>query len=227
EQRAVPVRRFAQLLEEIADRRTRVERVELREALDVGRYFRMMREIVERIVDTALGINTVADLACDHQRSDARDLGLPGEGQQIEHQFRMRDEAGRYADGLARHVEIPDRRFARQLQAALDLADVFEIALETGAVRRSQPALQRGRVVDDGIEQALLQVHARGALFGRAAVAEQALEYDLWVLLHRQRRLGRAVRNGAAVVERQLQRRHRRVLPDVLRDELVERRRGG
>ncbi len=106
EQRAVAVGRVAQLAEEIRERRARVIRVQARVALDVGRHLRVVRQIVERIVDAARGINGVADFLRDHERADAREIGGPRERQQVEHQLRMLLEIVGHACGLRRHVEI-------------------------------------------------------------------------------------------------------------------------
>src|SRR5206468_6947971 len=84
-----------------------------------------------------------------------------------------------------------------------------------------------------------ISLEARGALLCRRADAEQLVEYDAWIADHRQR-IGRrrpadrvgvdaGVAVGAAsglidVLDRELHRGNRRVLTELLRVELIERR---
>ena len=99
--------------------------------------------------------------------------------------------------------------------------------------------MSRDRLADERVEDAPVVLPPCGALLGRAAVAEHALEHDLRVQLHRQRGRRRrprdAVRVGAAVAfaavariragifDRELHRREQVVLSDLLRDQLIDR----
>ena len=109
-----------------------------------------------------------------------------------------------------------------------------------GAVGRADVAAQAVERAAQRVEDALVALAARGALFGGAAVAEHALEHHLRIELHRQRRRGRRPRDGvrvgaavalaavarvgARILHRQLHRRHQVLAPDLLRDELVDGR---
>ena len=114
------------------------------------------------------------------------------------------------------------------------------VLVEAQAIGRIEPDFEPRQASDERVEDAPVVLPARGALLGRAAVAEHALEHDLRVQLHRQRGRRRrprdAVRVGAAVAfaavarvragifDGELHRREQVVLSDLLRDHLVDRR---
>ena len=139
--------------------------------------------------------------------------------------------------GLAGTARSSPTFLPRELDAALDLAHVLEMALEPGAVVAGQRAAERARVVEHRVEQARGLRAPPRALLGRRAVAEQALEHDLRIDLHRQRSGRRAPGDRVAVgagqaraaaqapfLERQLERRQRRVLAEALRRDLIDGR---
>jgi hypothetical protein len=64
------------------------------------------------------------------------------------------------------------RRLRRDLQAPLDLAHVLEILIDPHAVRRAELTFEARERARDRVEDAALLRAPRGALFGRAAVAE-------------------------------------------------------
>ena len=102
--------------------------------------------------------------------------------------------------------------------------------------------LEASEALGDRIQDAALLLAPRAALLGRAAVAEQSLEDDLRIHLHRQRphrrlprdrvRVDAAIafaaraRVRAGIFDRELQRRQQRLLTDLLRDDLIDRRAG-
>src|SRR5690606_1663264 len=113
-------------------------------------------------------------------------------------------------------------------------AHVGQVLIEAAAIARWQRPLQRRRFADDRVEQAERLVAAQPAFLIGIAVAEQALEDDLRIVLHRQRRVrplpgdGVAVRAAQAVaavharlLDHQLERGERRLLAYLLRDDLV------
>ena len=129
-------------------------------------------------------------------------------------------------------------RLLGERDAPLDLADVVEVVVEAREVARAQAPLQPTRVREHGVQDAAILALARRALLGRAAVAEQALEHDLRVALHRQRRGRRGprdrVRVGAAVadaadaeradvLDAHLERGQGALLADLAREHLVDR----
>ncbi len=124
------------------------------------------------------------------------------------------------------------------LDAALDFAHVVEIVAETGAVAGAEAAREVGGFGGDRIENAAFLRDECGALAHRAGLAEDAFESDARIGLHGQRRGGRApgdrIHVGAAeagraaadiageIFGRELHGRQRRVLTDLLRDDLID-----
>ena len=115
EQAAVAVGRVGELAQEIRDRGARVVLVELREPLDVRGNPRVVRRVVEALVHAAARIQPVAELARDHERRDAREIGRPREREQVEHQHRVLFEVGRECRSACR---APRRRRARSPRRA-------------------------------------------------------------------------------------------------------------
>src|SRR6185503_21183164 len=72
------------------------------------------------------------------------------------------------------------------------------------------------------VEQAARGAQNRFALFLRIALAEHAVERLARIALHRQRLRRRPERDHAAGLAAQFQRRQRRVLPEVLRGNLID-----
>src|SRR5690606_9580115 len=110
QQAAIAIRRFTEFLQEVGNGAAGVEGVELRQLLDVGRHFRVMRKVVEGIVDTTFVEHAVAHLARHHEGGNPGDLRLPGQGQKVEHQARMLHEALRHTYRLVGYVEVVGRR---------------------------------------------------------------------------------------------------------------------
>ena len=234
EQRAVAVRRRAQLLEEVREEPD-VIAVEHREALVVLLHVRVMRQRVERVAHAALRVDGAAQLLAQQERRDARDLGLPRQHLQVVHQLDVLLDVTRHARRRGRHREIVRELLPGLLHATLDLAHVGQVLIEARAIGGRQLALQRCGFADNRVEQADRLRAARLALLGGVAVAEEPLEDDLRIVLHRQRRVRalpgnrvaiRAAQSVAAVearlFDRQLERGQRRVLPDLLRDNLID-----
>src|SRR5204863_8177749 len=99
-----------------------------------------------------------------------------------------------------------------------------------------QLLLERAGFAQYRVQQAERLLAARPALAQVVAVAEQPFEDHLWIVLHRQRRRVALPRNRVAVgaaqavaaadartFDRELERRQRRVLTQLLRDDLVDR----
>jgi hypothetical protein len=116
------------------------------------------------------------------------------------------------------------------------LAHVIEILRQTATIPGREILLQRRDLAHDGVEQAARLLTTRSALRVGAAVAEQFLEHQPRVVLHRQRRRRRLPRDRVAIgaaerrlarehgfFDRQLERRQRRVLTELLRDDLIDR----
>src|SRR5207248_2817840 len=84
--------------------------------------------------------------------------------------------AGLSAGGLLRDVE-----------PALDFADVIGVLIETGAISRAEILLEARQAFCNRIENAAVLLTARGAFGRTAAVSEKLLEDDLRIQFHRQR----------------------------------------
>ena len=116
---------------------------------------------------------------------------------------------------------------------------VFQILVDPGAIVRSELPLQARDVIAHPIEQTGPSPQRGAAVGGAAAFAEQALEDDARVGFGRKRRRRRRPREVVLVdarvavvalahrleqIHRQLQRRQQRLLADLLRGDLVDRR---
>ena len=144
-------------------------------------------------------------------------------------------DVARHAGRRGWHRQIVRELLPGLLHAPFDLAHVAQVLIEPRPVRCRQLALQRRGFAEDGVEQADRLRAPRLALLGGVAVAEQPLEDDLRIVLHRQRRVRTLPRNRVAVraaqavaavqarlFDRQLERRQGRVLPDLLRGNLID-----
>ena len=239
QQRAVAVRRRGQLLQEVAEQRD-VVLVDLGDHGELRRIVPVVRRRVVRIRHADLGVRPVARLAGELERDDAGHVALQRQELQVEHQLRVVGVGGRHAD---RAVEIRQRVVHRlrlgPLDAALHLAHGVEILADPGAVGGAELPLQAGDVLAHPVEQARPAPQGGAPVRGAAPFAEQALEDDARVRLGRQRGRGRRPRQvvlvdaGVAVValphhvhqvHRQLQRRQARLLPDLPRRDLIDRR---
>ena len=193
-----------------------------------------------RVGHADLGVGPAGQLAAEHEGGDPRQVGLPGQGQQVEH------EPGVLAERVGDALRPVDRReLAGRLRRGLpdapfDVAHRVEILAQLAPVARPQLAGQAVRAFGDRVEQAgvLLQPRPADRRIGAAGVAEQTLEHDTGIVLHRQRRglVGPrdGVRVGAtepvaarpgevAAVDRQLQRGELRLPPQNAPGELVHR----
>ena len=237
EHRAVAFGRRAQPLEERREQHREIG-VDLRVLRHLVGLLGVVRRVVVRLAHAEARIRALARLAPRHEREHAREIGLIRDRQQVEHHGHVLFERLRNAD---RRRERKLRRVARlgALDTPLDLAHVLEVVVEPPLVRRAHDTLQRTGLLDDGIENAAVLVQAPAAILGRPGTAEQPLERDARIDLHRQRRgLARprdrvhvraAVAGHAAadiareILRRVLERRKRRLLADVLREHLVDR----
>src|ERR1019366_6111200 len=91
----------------------------------------------------------------------------------------------------------------RDLDAALDLANVLEVGIEPGLIARAQVLLEERNLLRDGIENTGVLLAPREALLRTRAVAEQALEGHARIHFGGKRLRGRGpgdrVRVGATV----------------------------
>ena len=135
-----------------------------------------------------LRIGAVADFARHHEGEDARDVGFVRQRQQVEHQLDMLFVDERNAGRRFRNDEIgvaADLRF-RALEAALDLADAFEV--RSSVDRSCAPSVAVSPWPESrGVENAAVFLSAREPGLDAAALAEHALEHLARIDFHRHR----------------------------------------
>ena len=129
------------------------------------------------------------------------------------------------------------RRLGR-LDALLDFANGREILVQLRAIARTERPLETSRFLRDGIENRARLARLREALRRAAAIAEQPLEDDARMRLHRERRRGRLPRNRVReeavlavaanlgrILKSELERRETRVFAEVRGGDLIDGRR--
>src|SRR4030095_14413869 len=87
-----------------------------------------------------------------------------------------------------RNVDLRNdrRRLRRQLEPALDLANFFRVLADRSKVAGPEVLLETRQLAEERIQNALVLLHANGALFRCRTAPEQPLENHLWIELHRQ-----------------------------------------
>ena len=187
------------------------------------------------------GIVAAGQVAGKQHAGDARAVHLVAQHGQVEVQLHVIVEGFRNARGYG-DVLIGHRAAGelRHLQAPLDLANVGGPFIHLGAVGGRQILLELGQLLRNRIQNAAVLLAALRALFRALGlhVAEQLLEHDLRIQFHRQRLRGRGpgdrvgvgaaiafpaiARIGAGIFDRHLQRGDRRLLPDLVGDQLID-----
>ena len=195
-----------------------------------------MRQPVMAFGDADFRIGAEVQLASEHERRDARDVGAVGQPLQLVHQLHVLVEPLRHALGTIQRRQLGLGTVLDGLDSPFDLADRIDVFRQLGAVGRSEPPLQTGEVLEHRIENALVLARLGGAPRRGAAVAEQPLEHDARIVLGRQRRRRRGPRQrvqvGAAVavlalpgqeieIDGELERRQRRLLAEHRRGNLI------
>ena len=186
----------------------------------------------------AFGVSAAGEVAGKEQRAHAGDVGLESQGQEIELKFDVLVESLRHTDRNAQIGGRDRRGLHGNLEPALDFADVLRIVVEPRAIGRAGLVAKTRETAGERIQNAAIALSARGALRGRSAVAEHALEDYLRIQFHGQglsgRRPGDGVGVGAAVTfaavagvragvfDRELHGGHQVVLAELLRDELID-----
>ena len=239
EQRSITVLRLPQPLEVLAEE-LGVVRVDFRHALDQRWVVAMMRERVVRFRHADLRVRPCALLLADHERDDAREVRLERQQLQVEHECQVIFEHGRHALWLVHKRQLEVVLLFSTLDATFDVANRLGVLLEATLILRSEITAKARQLLVDRVENAamLMQPCLTRTALGAAAVAEQFLEDRPRVVFHRQGLRGALPRNrvrvGAAQdarartgvrrhVHRQLERRHLRLLPELLRQDLVHR----
>ena len=234
EEVAVAVRGLPQLLEETAQQRDVIE-VDLRLPGHVVGVVPVVGHGVVLVRNPDLREGPGTGLASQHQRPDAGDVGLPGEGQQIEHQRGVLLEVLGDVDGAVGQVDLgPIVPRLGASDALLEVAHRVEILAQLVAVGRPQGALEAQRLLGHRVENAAGLPHLGAAVGRGAAIAEQPLEHHAGVGLHLQRSRGvapgdgvrveavaRVARDGGRLLEHQLERRQRRLGAEIAGRELV------
>ena len=214
--------------------------VDLREVRDVVLVVAVVRRRVEALVDSALRIDPARRVPPHLEREHARHVRLEGERLQVEHQLHMLVERIRYPRRRLRQVAALARLVARHhpLDAPLDLPDVLEIPVHALPVGGIEPPLEARDLTGEEVEDAGARALPRRARFRRPAGPEQLVERDPGIPDHRERlrRRGpadrirvdarvpvRAASRLVDVLDAELHGGDRRVLPEAVRVELVQR----
>ena len=154
EQRAVAVRRVLQLLEEVPELRD-VVGLDLDVLLHLLGPVLVVGDGMMAVGDANLRIRPVADLARDHERHDARDIGLVGQRHQVVHQLDVLLVVERHTRRTRRQLQIlVALALLGALNPPLNLAHVLEILRHHLAVGRAELQLQAGDVPGDRVEDA-------------------------------------------------------------------------
>src|SRR5262249_4262615 len=152
EQRRLAVRDALQLLREIRERRDVIP-IEVRVSPDLDWVFLMVRSAVEAGTDAAVGeeialrvsVGARREIARAEQRRDARDVRAERQRRQIELQLDVLVErlgnAGRQRDFRNRR-----RRLRRELDPALDLADLVGVLADGAAIADAEIAREAGEL---------------------------------------------------------------------------------
>ncbi len=198
---------------------------------------------MERGCRPAARKHTIGHVAAQFQREHTRRVGCEGDRLKIEHQLHVLLERVGHADRRSRKLARLAARVVglNFLNAPFDLSYVLQIVAETRAVRRAERQLQLANRVGDPIEDAAILPPPRKPRSWSRADAKQLIEDNARISDHGQRLLRRGpadrigvdagvvVRAAARlidVLDAQLHRRNRRLLPDASRVDLIERRSG-
>ena len=207
--------------------------VDLRVVGDVLRLVAVMRRAVPAAGEPRLREAGAAQVAAEHERDRPRDVALERQRHQVVHQPEVDVLALRQPE---RHVgcRLLHRVVHRDLDAALELADVVDVGVDARLVAGAEIGLERAELTDDRVEDAGVALPVAPPLLGAGAVAEQPLEHHARVDLRRQRLRRRrprdrvgvgaavapvAVAEVAGVLDAELQRRQDRVLPVLAGDD--------
>src|SRR4029453_16056466 len=112
------------------------------ETPQVFRLVLMVRQRVERIRNAACRKRLTAEVARQHEREYAGNVGLIRDRDQVEEQGCMLLECVRYPCGGGRNIELSLAVLLAALDASLDFPDVVEIVAETDAIPGPEPLPQ-------------------------------------------------------------------------------------
>ncbi|HIC53184.1 MAG TPA: hypothetical protein EYO97_05075, partial [Gemmatimonadetes bacterium] len=214
-----------------------VEIIDLRQLCQLFRVVTVMGQPVVRVWHPQVRVGSSTQLATEHEGEDAGDVGLIGEREQVEHQLDVLLVGVGHADRTSQLGKLGVGTLGlSQLDPALERADRVEILGDSRAIARTDVALEIGEVVGHRIENAAVPPHLGHTLLCGTALAEQTLEHDPRVVLHRLRCRGRTPRDRVQVdtavpvfavahqpveIDRELQRRQRGLSAQFLRGNLV------
>src|SRR5262245_29764356 len=116
----------------------------------------MVRQRVERVRNPACRERLTAEVARQHEREDAGDVGLVRDRDQVEEQGCVLLECVGYPCGGGRNIELSIAVLLAPLNTSLDFPDVVEIVAETDPIPGTEPLSQARGTVGDGIENAAI-----------------------------------------------------------------------
>src|SRR5688572_5191517 len=131
-------------------------------------------------------IHAARQVARTEEGHDASDVGLERRGDHVPVQANVLVELLRDS---RRQIELGDfiARLRRELDATLDLTDLIGVLVDRSNIAGPELLAESPEFLDQRVEDALTLLHSLCANFGRGAAAEQPLEDDLRVQLHRER----------------------------------------
>ncbi len=150
----------------------------------------MVRDRMVRVRHADLWIRHAAELAPEHERDHARQVGLIREDLQVAHQPHVLIVGGGNAGRMIDAGQFLAALLLGFLNPPFDVANRVEILDQLHAVALPERALQARDFVANGVEQAAVLPDAplTHPWIGAAAVAEQPFEDGARIVLGRQRR---------------------------------------
>src|SRR5690242_2617377 len=171
EQRSITVRNGLQLLEEV-HQHLHVISIDLGVIGYLLRTLGVMRTGVESGISATGRIVSVGQITCAEKRRDARNVRLKCQGRQVVLQLDVLVEGLRDSNRNGYRWKIGGC-FSGDFEATLDLADVFGVLIETGAISGSDRGANAAEAFGDNIQDASLLTSSSGAFFRIAAVAKE------------------------------------------------------
>ena len=159
-----------------------------------------MRQRMVRLGHADLRVRAGALFLADHERDDARQVGLKRQELQVQHQRQVIFEDRRHALRLLHRRQLDVALFLGFLNAPFDVTNRFGVFVDLDLILRSELPLEARQLLRHRIQNALVLPQPRfpRRALRAAAVAKQLLEHRPRVVLHRQRLRRAAPRDACA-----------------------------
>ena len=179
---------------------------------------------MEGFADSQVLVNPHAGFLDHPHRYHIGPIRLPGQREHFELNIEMFTEIFRGAERRIRQIDHGFHAGLELLHAELDLAHRIQVVAHPGPVGGVELAVQAGRRFPDVVEQTVRRFQDGGAFPLVVALTEHAVENLARIAFHRQRLIGRPIRDVAARLAAKFHRRHCRVLAQAPRGDLIDRR---